>query len=153
LPFCCQQLRSELGQFSSVSPGRHDNDGMSQFSPSGTSLDRTASQRATWALFIFPALGCAVAAVSAFVVFSVAGFAGAFALGDSASPGQPAYDYVETHFPKSVFGFLTGYPLVMVACCVLVPAAAGLATTRRWSPEPRRRSSDGRCHGAAMPAR
>ena len=110
-------------------PGRHDDGGMSQFSPGGTS-----ARRAPWALFTFPVLGCVLAAVSAFAVFAIASLSGVFALGDSASPGQPAYDYVNTHFPGSVLGFLTGYPLVLAACCVLVLAATGLAVVRRWVP-------------------
>ena len=107
----------------------HDDGGMSQFSYRGTS-----ARRASWAMFTFPVLGFVLAAISAFAVFAVASLAGTLALGDSAGPGQPAYDYVNTYFPGSVLGFLTGYPLVVVAWCVLVLAATGLAVIRRWVP-------------------
>lgn len=109
-------------------PWPFDNDGMSQFSPSGTSLKHAAWQQATWALFTFPAPGCALVAVHAFFALGIAQMGGTIILGDSARPGQPAYDYADAHFPKNVFGFVTGYPLVLVACCVLVLAATGLAT-------------------------
>jgi hypothetical protein len=117
-----------------VSPGRYDNDGMSRFSPGRTSLHHNASQHATWALFAFPALGCALVALHAFFAFGIAQMGGTIILGDSARPGQPAYDYADAHFPKHVFGFVTGYPLVLVACCVLVLAATGLSTYRHWIP-------------------
>jgi hypothetical protein len=117
-----------------VPSGCHDNDGMSRFSSNGTSPSRTASQHATWALFTFPALGCALTAVSAFFAFGIAQGVGTIILGDSAGPGQPAYDYANAHFPNSIFGFVTGYPLVVAACCCLVLAATGLATFRRWIP-------------------
>jgi hypothetical protein len=107
---------------------------MSQFTPGGTRPGRADSRYEAWPLFAFPAFGCALAVVSAFTVFAVASLAGVVALGDSASPGQPAYDYVNTHFPGSVLGFLTGHPLAVAACCVLVLAATGLAAIRRWVP-------------------
>lgn len=107
---------------------------MSQFSPLGTVQDRGTSRHATWALFTFPALGCALAVVSAFCVFVVASAAGTFALGDSASQGQPAYDYVQAHFPNSTIGFLTEYPPILAASCVLILAATALAVFRRWAP-------------------
>jgi hypothetical protein len=97
-------------------------------------LKHAASQHATWALFIFPAVGCALTAVNALSAFAFAQFGGTIILGDGAKPGQPAYDYAETHFPNNVFGFVTGYPLVLVACCVLVLAASALATYRYWIP-------------------
>ena len=111
-----------------------DNGGMNRFSVSGTSPSHTASQHATWPLFTFPALGCAVTAASAFFAFGIAQGVGTIILGDSAGPGQPAYDYADAHFPKGVFGFVTGYPLVVAACCGLVLVATGLATFRRWIP-------------------
>lgn len=107
---------------------------MSQFSPSGINPHRATSSRpATWALLVFPALGCMVAAASAFAAFIFASLAGTLALGDSAGPGQPAYDYVNAHFPNSAFGFLTGSPLVLGACCALALGATGLAAFRRWA--------------------
>lgn len=121
---------------------------MSQFSPSRTSRPRTAfqpayppvrrpvrqpvRQPATWAAFAFPAIGGAVAGSSALAAYVVADLAGTLALGDSAGPGQPAYDYVTAYFPGSAFGFLTGYPLAFVACVILVLAATGLAVRRKW---------------------
>jgi len=106
---------------------------MSQFSPSP---DRTAFKPvfkpATWALFAFPAIGGMAAGSSALAAFVAANVAGALALGDSAGPGQPAYDYVTAHFPGSAFGFLTGYPLAFIACTTLVLAATGLAVGRKW---------------------
>ena len=107
---------------------------MSQFSRTGVGPGRIDSQRAAWALVTFPMLGCVLATLSAFAVFAAASFAGTLALGDSATPGQPAYDYVNTHFPTGALGFLTGYPLVLAACCALVLAATALATFRRWIP-------------------
>ena len=106
---------------------------MNQSTVSGTRLDPTSSRRATWALSAFPAIGCAATVVSAFAMFALASFVALFDLGDSASPGQPAYDYVQHHCPNSLIGFLTGYPAVLAACCVLVLAATGLGTLRRWT--------------------
>ena len=107
---------------------------MSQFRRAGVGRGRIDSQRAAWALVTFPVLGGLLATLSAFAVFAAASFAGTLALGDSASPGQPAYDYVNTHFPNGVLGFLTGYPLALAACCALVLAATALATFRRRIP-------------------
>ena len=107
---------------------------MSQFSPRRISPDRATPPCATWPLFAVPALGAALAACSAFAVFTVAGFAGVLVLGDGAGPGEPAYDYVNAHFADGVFGFLTGYPLVLAACCALVMAATGFAAARRRTP-------------------
>jgi hypothetical protein len=117
-----------------VFPDRYDNDGMSRFSPSGISLHHTASHHATWALFAFPVLGCGFVALHAFFALGIAQMGGTIILGDSARPGQPAYDYADAHFPKHLFGFVTGYPLVLVACCGLILAATGLATYRNWIP-------------------
>jgi hypothetical protein len=108
--------------------------GMSQFSPSRAGPSHAASQRATWALFTFPALGCALTAVSAFFAFGIAQGGATIILGDPGPHPGPDYDYAETHFPTSVFGFVTGYPLVLVACCGLVLAATALATFRHWIP-------------------
>src|SRR5215469_3570705 len=55
--------------------------GMSQFSPSRAGPSH-ASQRATWALFTFPAFGCALAAVSAFFAFGIAQGGATIILGD-----------------------------------------------------------------------
>jgi hypothetical protein len=115
-------------------PGRRDTEGMSQFSPGGTSPGRTPSRLAIPALFTYPVYGCALSAAGAVGVAIVASFAATLALGDSAQPGQPAYDYAQTHGPDSPLFFLTGYPLVLAACCILVLAATALAAFRRRVP-------------------
>lgn len=105
---------------------------MSQFTPIRPSRYRSTSAPATWAVFTFPALGFLAAATSDIVGFVISSFLGTIALGDGAGPGQPAYDYAEAHFPNGPLGFLTGSPLILTACCILVLGATGLAAYRRW---------------------
>jgi hypothetical protein len=108
---------------------------MSQFSPGQyRTATRPVSQPASWALFAFPAFGCALAAIGAGTAFLAAALVGTILLGDSAGPGQPAYDYVTAHFPGNFFGFLTSYPLALAGCCVLVLAATALAVLQKWIP-------------------
>ena len=105
---------------------------MSQYHLTGPAPSRPVRRPATWMLLAWPALGGATVAVSAVIALGFTTFAASGA--DGGMSGDPAYDYVQTHFPSSPLGLLTGYPLALAAGCPVIAAATALATFRKWAP-------------------
>ena len=105
---------------------------MSQYYLTGPAPSRPARRRLPWMLLVWPALGGPIVAASAVIALGFTSFAASGA--DGGMTGDPAYDYVQAHFPSSPLGLLTGYPLTLAACCALIAAATALATFRKWAP-------------------